>query len=449
MKRLDSHPLGAAILGVVGLTLGFALATQAEQEPWTLERTLEYAMGHNPDTRIAQRRLQAAEAGLEQANAAFWPRLQFLSSYTRTDSPMQAFGTILNQRSFTPSLPFNRVPDVDNLNLKGLLTVPLYEGGRIKAGRESARARSEMARRQDEAVRNAIGFEVVRSFQTILKTRAFVRATESAVHSLEQNGSIAKRRFEVGTLLKSDVLDLEVRLAQSREELVRARNANVLAVRALRNLLGLENGEFGVAETAPTVSVPESRDVSRRPELAVARERERLAEAELRSARGGYLPRVSAVGSLDHDRGWVLNGEGNSYTAGVVMQWDLWDGFATRAKAREAMANLEAAQEEHRKIQLALELEMEQAQLDLSAAQERLEVTARSVELAEESAKLIRDRFEQGLAFATQLLDAETALVVARVRRAESESDQRIAVAALRKASGMPQCDSLPISPKP
>ena len=48
----------------------------------------------------------------------------------------------LNQRSFSPTLDFNNVPDADNLNVKGLVTVPLYSGGRNAAGRESARANS-------------------------------------------------------------------------------------------------------------------------------------------------------------------------------------------------------------------------------------------------------------------------------------------------------------------
>ena len=66
--------------------------------------------GANPDARLARQRIAAAQAGLEQANAAFWPRLQFQSSYTRTDNPMLVFGSILNQRAFTSSLNFNDVP---------------------------------------------------------------------------------------------------------------------------------------------------------------------------------------------------------------------------------------------------------------------------------------------------------------------------------------------------
>jgi len=95
-------------------------------------------------------------------------------------------------------------------------------------------------------------------------------------------------------------------------------------------------------------------------------------------------------------------------------------------------------------LRLALDFEVEQARLDLKAADERLTVSSKTVEQAEESAKLTRGRFEQGLALSTQLIDSETALLAARVRLAEAESDQRIAVAALRKALALPQLDSRP-----
>ena len=68
--------------------VGLAGATALAAEPWTLERALEQALTQNPDARLARQRIAAAQAGLEQADAAFWPRLQFQSSYTRSDNPM-------------------------------------------------------------------------------------------------------------------------------------------------------------------------------------------------------------------------------------------------------------------------------------------------------------------------------------------------------------------------
>lgn len=431
-----------ALIGVLALVWGATLSLRAA-EVWTLERSVRFALTNSPDARIALQRIAAAQAGLKQANAMAWPKLQFQSGYTRTDNPMMVFGSILNQRSFgKPPLgpiDFNDVPDLDNLNVKGLLTMPLYAGGQIRAGREAARAWTDAARQASEAVRNALAFEVARAFHTVHKAREFVRAAEAAVHAFEQNLDIARKRFNAGTLLRADVLDLEVRLAQAREDLVRARNARELSLRALRTLLGLEQEDLDVADTAPELAAPESGDFSARPELAASREQIRAAEADVRRARGGYLPAVGLFGSVDYDRGWRADGDGKSYTAGVLLQWNLWDGQLTRGKVQEAQAALETARENDRKLRLGLALETEQARLNLAEANERLRVTETAVAQAEESVALTRARFEQGLALATQLIDAETALTAARVRRAEALADQRIAVAALRKALGLPQ----------
>ncbi len=428
-------------LGILGLVLSWSLSALGA-EPWTLERALQQALSGNPDARLAQQRIVAAQAGLDQANAAFWPRVQLQSSYSASDNPMLAFGSILNQRAYSSSLNFNDVPTVDDLNARGLVTVPLYAGGKNVATRKAASANTEAAKQDNAAVQNALGYEVARAFYTVLKTRQYIRAAEAGVNSFEANLAVAKKRLDGGTLLKSGVLDIEVRLAQAREDLVRARNANALATRAMRNLLGIETGEFEVADTAPPTRAPDSGDFSGRPELTAASHRERAAQEQVTAAKGSYLPRVSAFGSMDYDYGWKYENGGGSYTAGALLQWDVWDGKLTRAKVREANANLESSREEQRKLRLALDLEVEQARLELKAANERLSVTDQAVAQATESASLTRARFEQELALPKDMIDAETALVAARVRRAEAEADRQIAIAAVRKALALPQLES-------
>ncbi len=355
-------------------------------EPWTLDRAIGYALTNSPDARIAQQRIAAAQAQLGQANAAFSPRLQLGSSYTRTDNPMQVFGSILNQRSFGPSLNFNDVPDIDDANAKGLVTMPLYAGGRNVAARDAAKANTKASRLDAKATRNNLAFEVARAFHTVIKTREFVRATEAGVRDFETNADFATKRFNAGTLLKPDVLDVEVRLAQAREELIRARNANQLATRALRNLLGIEQGEFAIVDSAPDAGdLPELTDFSRRPELAASRYRQDVAQADFRRAASGYKPRVSAFGSLDYNYGTRTGGDGASYTGGVLLQWDLWDGFLTRSKRAEARANIEMTREEDRKLRLTLDFELEQARIALREATERLEVTQKAIGQAKES----------------------------------------------------------------
>lgn len=410
-------------------------------EVWTLPRSLEYALANNPDSRIARHRISVANATLGQANSAFWPKAQVQSSYTRTDNPMLAFGSILNQRAFDPSLNFNDVPEADDINVRAIITAPIYAGGRNVAERKAAKSNRSAARLDDSALRNQLEFEVVRAFLSIHRARQLTRSAEASAHALETNLVIAERRFENGTILKADVLDIAVRVAEAKEQTVRAQNADRLAQRGLKNLLGIETAEpFAVDDVMPSLNVPDP-VFSERPELVALRHREDAARARVRAAKSGRMPRVNAFGSVDYDYGTITRADGGSYTAGVVAHWDLWDGFSTRSRIEEAEANLESVQEEARKVRLAIELEVEDARLNLLAARERLAATTKAVGQAEESVRLTRDRFEQGLALSTQIVDAETALLGARVRRADAETDEQLAIASLRRGLALPQLD--------
>ena len=439
------HLLRAQMISNVSLIAALIWTAGASgAEVWTLRRALEYAAANNPDARIAEHRIAMASASLGQANSAFWPKAQIQSSYSRTDNPMMAFGNILNQRAFDPSLQFNSVPEMDNINVRGLITAPIYAGGRSVAERNAAKANRQASRLEKIAALNQLELEVTRTFLAIHRTGQLKASVQATVHAFETNLVVSQRRFENGSALKADVLDMEVRLAEAREHLVRARNAGLLAEHALKNLLGIESDEpISVDASLPQLSVPGNVSLER-PELLALGHRVEAARSRIRGAKSGHLPRVNAFGNVDYDYGTITRGDGTSYAAGVVAYWDLWDGFSTRSKINEARAGLESIQEEARKVRLEIDFERMQGRLNLLAAKERLAASEKAVAQAAESVKLTRDRFAQGLALSSQLIDAETALLAAKVRRAEAESDEQLAIASLRKALALPQLEETP-----
>jgi outer membrane protein TolC len=426
------------ILSVLA-TLCSGWAVAEEPRTLTLPEAVHLALEKNPDLASAQQRVKAARAALHQADAAFWPRVRVSESYAASDNPVQAFMMTLNQRAFNFNANFNHPDNTDNLNTKLLATYPLYNGGSDLAARQVARLGAEARANSTDAVRNELVFEVTRSFYTIGKARRFVSATETAVASMESNLNLASNRFIQGSVLKSDLLDADVRLAESRENLVLARNALAISESIFRNVLGIgETGnvtavevQFRAPQDAATVPV----DVSQRPELLAVQKVVAAAERQVRTAVGGHLPRVNAFASYDLDSGDAHRFE-DSWVAGVSVELDVFDGFLARGKVAEARANLDAAREELRRTELALQLEAKEAQLNLQEAGARLETSGRAVSQAEESVQITKERYSSGLALLTQLLDAETALTSARQRRAAAEADYEIAHGALDKALG-------------
>ena len=152
------------------LLAGFSPAVLCA-ESWTLDRAIATALENSPDARIARARIEGAQAYVEQANAAWLPQLSLSSRYTDTNSPLMAFGSILNQRAFNFGLDFNHPGRIDNLNATGTVAYNLYSGGRATAVRTAARAGAAAADRDLRAAQQQLATEVVRAALNLRKAR--------------------------------------------------------------------------------------------------------------------------------------------------------------------------------------------------------------------------------------------------------------------------------------
>ena len=125
--------------------------------------------------------------------------------------------------------------------------------------------------------------------------------------------------------------------------------------------------------------------------------------------------------------------------AGVNLNFKLFDGYQSDAEIALSEARLGALRAEQKKLELALSLEVTEAQLNLSLARQRHLVTQKAVEQAVESESLSQARFHAGVLVVSELIDSENRLTDARVRHAVASSAVQIAIADLRRAAGLPQ----------
>jgi len=366
--------------------------------------------------------------------------------YTQTDSPMMAFGSILNQRAFTFSLDFNDPGRIDTLNATGTIAYNLYSGGRATAGRDAARAGVEAAGHDLALARQQLAAEVVRAALNVRKAREAVVALEGGLRAYDAAVTVAEARHAAGQMLKSDLLALHVLRAGTRESLGTARHGATLALLAFRFAVGQEPGDPEIEPLTddPTLAAatsPDSGDFSRRPELLGLAARLRAAEAMVTAARGGHRPTVNAFASVQHDQGWETRRDGRSWLAGVSVDVNVFDGGQTSARLRRAEAELAEVRALERRASLGIGLEVEQARLAHIDARERVAVSALAAEQAEEAARLSRLRFEKESLLAADLIGAEGRRLEARLRHVIATADERIALISLRRALGL---DPLP-----
>jgi len=412
--------------------------------PWTLAAAVKEALAQSPDAKIAEQRLAAAQAVLTQAAAADWPRVSLKSSYMQTDNPMTAFGAILGQRAFSPQIDFNHPGQVDDFNLTAVAGYNIYNGGRDIAGKAAARAEAEAAALDREAALAQLENEVVRAFFQIQQARAGMLTLETAVGSYEAALRVARLRYQSGQMLKSELLNIEAQLAQTREQSLGVRHNAALAEKQFLFLLGHDSGEAvalapDTPDSTPGLDAPlENLSIERRPELQAMRRHVTAAENAARAARGGLLPTVNAFASYQYDQGWRLNGDSRSWTAGLQAEIPIFDGQLTRGRIDEAEAQAERAREGLRKLELALTLQLDQARLAYKLAREQLAVTESLITQADASARMSRERFAAGALLSTELISVETRLTEAQMRRVMAMAAEKIAAADLRRAAGLP-----------
>jgi len=425
-------------------------AAQAEDmvqlpQRWTVRDAVRFALHHSPDARIMQHRIAAANAMLMTAQSAFYPRLSLNGGYSRTNTPMYSFGNILNQGQFSPHIDFNNPGTSDDLKLEGVIQYRLYNGGRDQAGVKEAKAQTEATRFASTTLTNQLGFEVIKSFYSIIQAEDNVKARSSSVKALEAAVSSAQARYEAGDLLKADLLNLEVQKTIAAENLIKARHGLKLTRQGFLTLLGLQQGEVHLDTTELSCqTTPAAIDYANRPELAMLDAQIRAALEQLNQARAGKNPTADLFGSYQLEQGFEFDeGSGDSWIAGVKVNYTLFDGKQTAAQISLATANLAKLKEQRRKMELTFNYELNQARLALQLAREQVKVTQKMVEQAMESARLSRERFTEGALLSTDLIAVENRLTEARVRDLMATAGQRIAAADLRRTAGMPQFDNI------
>lgn len=438
------HPRHALVLFCFILLLPQTLiAEEKEAVPsrWTAQDAVQFALQHNPDARAALERIHAADAEIRSAKAAFYPQLGVSAEYSRTNNPMYSFGNILNQGMFSNTIDFNKPGITDALQTKATVQYRLYNGGHDQAALDAADQRSQATQHEQAAIRSRLGFEVVRVFYTIVQGEDTVRARKAAVEAISASLAVAQARFQQGSLLKEDLLNLEVQQAKAREQLILAQHGLNLAQQGFLYLLGIPRGEVRLDTAASQVQeVPVESDIRNRPELATMAALVKAQEAAVRQAQAGNHPTADAFGSYQVDKGMELeDGSGNSWTTGLRLNYSLFNGQQTAAATDRAKAHFAETREQQRKMELTLNLECEQATLALNQEAERLKVTLKMVESALESARLARLRFKEGVLLSSELINTENRLTDAQISHALASASRKIAIADLRRAVGLAQ----------
>ncbi len=429
MKARQLTRLGWLILPLLVWAPGTSASAQSNTGPsteLTLADAVKLALEKHPALRAASYQAAAAAAGVDQARAGFLPRVDLSEGITRSDNPVYAFGSLLNQGRFTAADfavdQLNHPDPISNwrTNIGG--SVPLFMGGRIILGYQQAELGREAAERGRARVEHEVLFGVVHGYYGVLLAREAQATFEVSVRTAEANLTAAEARHDAGVAVASDVLAARVRLARLKEEAIAASNQVRLARAYLNDAMGVAlDRPYTLTGHLDLVPLRYDRlegleDLARehRPDYRQAALEERRLEKEVLRMKGALLPTISLMGNYEINNNRFSSEGQDSWAVGVVLNVNLFNGGADRARIVEAQANHQRAVAQRERLASAIALEVHDAFLGLQTARERVGVAKDAVSQAEESLRIVQDRYDNGLTTIVELLDSETALTAAR-----------------------------------
>lgn len=445
-------PLACVFAGVAPEGVSGQAPAAAKDDTLTLERAVAIALDRNPEVRRAAAAVDGAAAERRTAWGAFLPSVHADASFSRFDFRTHTFPAP-DGSSVRLDEPLE---DVRKGSSQGLwLRWELPGGGQrfVSLRETSAAARAASARLG--ATERQVRAAVERAYFEALARQAVAGVAERQLEERRQDLEVARRRYEIAAVDRTDVLGAEIELGTAELALLESRDAAEAARRDLYVQMGLEpEAAPGVTlrepPPAPPAEAAEALEVGPLVDGALATEPELVAlgaEAEAAAAgqwtaRSRYLPDLAL--SLGLSRSETLGPEGrffvfdpsNRTTAfSLSAQWTLFDGFRREGEVAAASVRERTARAERARRALVLEAEVRDLVREIQTRARRLAVMERRVELAQRRLEMTRERYRLGavdyvelLTAAGQLTDAERGLIQERYdyRKAWAGLEERV-----------------------
>ena len=405
--------------------------------PLSVDEALARAQDESFPVRSADAERRAAVARKRQSLGVFLPQLTAREQGLFTTDPVNAFGSKLRQERFAQpdfSVDVLNTPDrVDFFGTQLEVKQPILNLDGIferRAAADAARAAGYRADRTEAVV----SFRVKKGYYGLLLAERQVGVIDSALAAARANRDQAQALFEEGIINRADRLAAEVRVSEleSRRTEAVARRQN--AADRLRFLIGLEDDvriepTDSLTRESTTVGRMSLRTVNqRRSDMRALRARADAAREQTRSRWLAFVPTLNARGTTGWYDDTPFGTSGQSWTAGVSLSWSLFEGFQQIGRAQEAEAKQQRAQIVLEQQALENEVEITAARRDLMSARTQIEQAQRAVDQAEESLRIRSDRYAEGMARTTDLLQAEATLAERRLAYLRALYQHNVAV---------------------
>jgi outer membrane protein TolC len=434
----------ATLIVLLAAHVGSVTSARA-QMPLTLEDAMRRASSETADARSLAASVAEADARIQRAQSGFWPRLDVSETVQRGNQPVFVFSSLLSQRRFTAAnfaIPALNHPDpVTNTRTSVTVEQTIFNGGMTRLGVEAAKLDRDAALATRDGTRQDLAFRAAQAFVRVLQLEAAVRAADAGVAAAGNDRQRAQARREVGIVTEADILAVEVHLADMRQRHITAAGDLAVARMQLAETVGLPLTTAVVpvrpaSKPAPTEADALVREaLTTHPQLRQANVHLQAADNGRRSARAALWPTVGVQG------GWEFNGpslaaQQSSWMVGGEVRFNLFRGFADTARMAESDHAYARTTAERERVERRIEMDVRGSLAQLQAARAREDAGRAALTQARESQRIVRDRYDSGLATITDVLRAAEATLDAESRATAAQMDVILQIVAVDRAIG-------------
>jgi outer membrane protein TolC len=427
---------------ITALVAVLLAAGEASAQPAALRVTLDEAVAKAVESshRLAEARArqQAAEANIDVRRRSDDPTVTASAGYTRTNH-IDAFGVPQPNgqlRVIYPDIP-------DNYRTRVELVWPVYTAGRTDALERAARAEATATGSDLAAARLDLRLEVSRAYWALVTARETVQVLEQALATADRSLADVRSRVDAGILPPNDVSRSEAQRARSELLLVEARGRVEIVSMGLPAPATIEPAEALDGSTALSADAEalETEALASRPEITALKVRTDGVNARLDAIASTRKPMVNFLSGYDvanpNPRIFPRQDKWQpSFDISFNVSWQFWDSGRAKADRVEALANQLVLQERQKEVTSQIQADVRRQLVELATSRAALAPARLALSAAQETRRVVNDRFEAGVATTLDVLDAQLAEMQADLDRARVLADVRLNEARLTRVVG-------------
>ncbi len=420
--------------------------TSGEDNDWTFEECLEYALKQNIQVRKSELTNQSNQVNVEYTRAQRLPSLSASVHQNFNWNNQKDMDT--GESSFTGS---------NNTNYSLSSSLSIYNGFSLNNRIKQSELDFESGKYNSETIRESVSMNILDAFLQVLFTEEQVKNSEQQVESTIEQLNLAEERLHLSVISQSDYLQIKSQLASEKLVLANSQSQFEIARVNLMQLMELPvSDDFTIVH--PDLEdfinqdrIPDAQSVYRKslaikPQIKNAALNKESSTIEEKIARAGYLPVLSmsaglgtGYSSLTDEMGYFdqMNDQINP-SIGFTLSIPIFQKKQVKTNLAYARIGIQNAELSEIEVKRQLRKEIEQACQDVVSAQIEYEASQEQFQATEESYALATEKFEQGLINSVDYLFEKTNLIVAESQLLQSKYNLIFSYKVLDFYTGVP-----------